>query len=378
MKVLVICGSFPPIRCGVGDYANVLYNNMAEKVDVTVLTSKDAKVMNSSNLKVINSIDKWKGLSLIKAILKEIKKGKYDLVHFQFPTSEYVESSIMLFIILPLILRLKGIKVVYTIHEYSNNRWISKVLRKPAIYCSNSIIVVEDAFKGDIIKRNKLINKKKINIIHIGANVPKSTKSNEEIVSLRNKILSDKHTGIERIVGYFGFINVAKRMDVILQAFAELKNENKLRTLLLIIGEFNSEKCPQELFDELKNIVIQNGLEDYIYVTGYVEDREVGDYFMASDVALLLFKNGVSVRNGSMLAAKQEGKKIITTRPTSNFDYFDNEQFVLIENEVEMVKSEILRIQDNEQEKFNQGNDDPWDAIVQKHLDIYNQLVKKQ
>ncbi|MBD5100774.1 MAG: glycosyltransferase [Clostridiales bacterium] len=377
MKVLVVCGSFPPIKCGVGDYANVLYNKMADKIDVTVLTSKNADVPTDSKVKIINSIEKWKGYSLYKAILKEIKRGKYDLVHFQFPTSEYVNSSIMLFIVLPIILKLRGIKVVYTIHEYSNNRWISKVLRKPAIYCSNRIIVVEDAFKSDILKRNKLINKNKINIIHIGANVPKSTKTKDEILCLRNKILTDRRVGIEKIVGYFGFINVSKRLDIILQAFAELKNENKLKSLLLIIGEFNSEKCPQELFDELQNIIKNNELEDYIYITGYVEDLEVGDYLKASDATVFLFKNGVSVRNGSMLAAQQEGRTIITTRPTNNLEYFDNGQFRLVENDVETVKAEILRAQDNPTENFIQNDNDPWDAIVHKHIEIYEELVKK-
>ena len=377
MKVLVVCGSFPPIKCGVGDYANVLYNKMADKIDVTVLTSKNADVPTDSKVKIINLIEKWKGYSLYKAILKEIKSGKYDLVHFQFPTSEYVNSSIMLFIVLPIILKLRRIKVVYTIHEYSNNRWISKVLRKPAIYCSNRIIVVEDAFKSDILKRNKLINKDKINIIHIGANVPKSTKTKDEILCLRNKFLTDRRVGIEKIVGYFGFINVSKRLDIILQAFAELKNENKLKSLLLIIGEFNSEKCPQELFDELQNIIKNNELEDYIYITGYVEDLEVGDYLKASDATVFLFKNGVSVRNGSMLAAQQEGRTIITTRPTNNLEYFDNGQFRLVENDVETVKAEILRAQDNPTENFVQNDNDPWDAIVHKHIEIYEELVKK-
>lgn len=371
MKVLVVCGSYPPIKCGVGDYANILYSKMAEKVDITVLTSKTVSNDNMRGIKILNVVEKWKGFGLIRFILRLIKKEKYDLVHFQFPTSEYVSNSIAFYVFLPLILRLKRIKVIYTIHEYSDNRWISKVLRKPAIYMSNRIVVVEDRFKFDIFKHNKLINKNKIEVVHIGPNIPHSSLSCEESEELRSLVLENRQNQITRIVSYFGFINLSKRLDVLLNAFAELKKENRLLTLLLIIGEFNSDKCPPEYFKELQRIIDDNHLKENIYVTNFVEAEHVGDYFKISDAAILLFKNGASVRNGSLLAAQQEGLSIITTKPINNLDYFKTEQFKLVENEVDQVKSALLDLQNNPVQKYEAYGMSRWDDIVEQHLKIY-------
>lgn len=376
MKILVICGSFPPVKCGVGDYAYTLYNKMADKADITVLTSKKACSDNTTNIKVLNIIDKWRGLSLIRTVLRIIKKEKIDLVHFQFPTVEYGKFSFALFIMLPIILRLKRIRVVYTFHEYSNNRWVSKLLRKPAIYMSNKIIVVDDGFKPDIYARNRLINKRKIDVVHIGSNIPKSTLSDERLMELRKTILDNTSNHITNIIAYFGFINVAKRMDILFNALAQLKKEGKLSTMLLIIGEFNSEKCPVELFEELQNIIEKNQLREYIHVTGYIDATHVGDYLKLSDAAVLLFKNGVSVRNGSMLAAQQEGLRIITTKPSANIDYFENDQFRLVENDVEQVMQEILDLQSHPVDKYNFNNVADWDDIVARHLEIYSDVLK--
>lgn len=40
IKVLMICGSFPPMKCGVGDYTSRLAESLADNgTEVTVLTS---------------------------------------------------------------------------------------------------------------------------------------------------------------------------------------------------------------------------------------------------------------------------------------------------------------------------------------------------
>jgi glycosyltransferase involved in cell wall biosynthesis len=378
MKVLVISGSYHPIKCGVGDYTKILCEKLAEKIDVSVLTSNKASAENNSNVTILNKIESWKGIKLLHIILREIKRSGYDLVHFQFPTTEYIKNSIAFYIVLPIILRIKRIKVVYTLHEYGDNSWISKLLRKPAIMFSNRVIIVDDKFKSELFKNNKCISKKKVSIIHIGANVPKSTSSSEDIVNLRQHILTKVDSRCNKIIAYFGFINEGKCVDILLEAMACLKHKGLLTSMLLIVGEFNGEKCSAQFYEKLVSIIKQNNLEKFIYVTGYVADKDVGNYLIASDIACLLFKRGVSIRNGSVLAAQQEGIPIITSKPTYDFDMFKSKQFILVDNNVEQVENAILDFQSSTQnrEKFN--TIDMWEEAVEKHIELYHDLIANE
>lgn len=377
MKILFISGTFPPIKCGVGDYTYMLCKELAKGQNISVLTSKEAK-LSDLNIEVKNFISSWKGISIIRNVVREIKKDNYDIVHFQFPTSKYVRKSICFHLLLPLILRLKGIKVVYTIHEYSNNSFISKLVRKSAIYFSNRVIVVEESFREEILKRNRFINKNKLKVINIGSNIAKSYATNQQIIDLRKQILLKKMCSYSKIIAYFGFINEAKCFDIVLKAFGELKRIGKLDSLLLIIGDFNSDKCSKSLFVDLASIISNYGIDENIFVTGYVDNDMVGDYLRVADGALLLFKNGASVRNGSILAAQQEGLKIITSIPNEkNLKYFNNNQFFLVENNVEQIMRAIIDLQDNKMEFNNQSNVAEWSFIASEHIKLYENMLKR-
>jgi glycosyltransferase involved in cell wall biosynthesis len=375
VKVLIVSGTYPPIKCGVGDYTKNLCEKLSKKIDVSVLSSTKVFSKNNSNVTILNKIESWKGIKLLHAILKEIRQGGYDVIHFQFPAG-YIHNSIAFYIVLPFLLRVKGIKVVYTLHEYANNSWISKLCRKPAIMCSNRVIIVDDKFKSELFKRNKFISKKKVSIIHIGANIPKSTLSKADTIDLRQHILANVDSSCNKIIAYFGFINEAKRIDILLEAMGILKRESSLSSMLLIVGEFNGEKCSSQFYEKLVNIVKQNNLEKFIYVTGYVADKDVGNYLTTADAACLLFKCGVSIRNGSVLAAQQEGIPIITSKPSYDYDLFKSKQFILVDNNVEQVKNTILNFQNFNQNKENFEAVDMWEEAVEKHIELYNDLIK--
>lgn len=376
MNVLMVSGSYPPIHCGVADGTKILcdYLSRFSDVKVSVLTSDKAEKDANPKITTLNVVNKWAGLKYLRLFMKTLKQVKPDVINFQFPASEYKNSSVVNFILLPILLRLKGCKVVYTIHEYSYNGRMSKLARIPAILFSNRIVVVEEQYRREIRKKfGKFINQKKVSLVHIGSNIPQSTASDEYISELRKKYISRED---EKIFAYFGWINDKKCLDIVFNAFAELKKEGSLNSKFLIIGDFNSEKCGEKLFGNLIKIIEENGLGDYIVPVGYMPDSKVGDYFKISDAALMLFKDGVSPRNGTVLAARQEGVKIITTKPVSEEEIFDSAQFSLISNSVEAVKKEIINVQNNVTERFSIKNSDEWINISQKYREIYYSVKK--
>lgn len=68
-------------------------------------------------------------------------------------------------------------------------------------------------------------------------------------------------------------------------------------------------------------------------------------YLKASDFAVLPFYYGISVRNGSFLAAYQEGIDIITTKGDKNFPYDD--VYLMNDNTPQTIASAIEYMQDN-------------------------------
>ena len=57
----------------------------------------------------------------------------------------------------------------------------------------------------------------------------------------------------------------------------------------------------------------QYGLKDRIEVTGYISDAEVSREIKKSDIATLLYEDGLTLRRGSFLAYLTHGVPIITT-----------------------------------------------------------------
>lgn len=366
MKVLLISGSYPPLKCGVGDYTKNLCDSLLKlNYDVTVLTSKN---VNNRNDNVLAIIDKWGGFKLIKEICSVASK-EYDIIHIQFPALGYTES--IWNYLLPFWLRIAGKKVVYTIHEYYRPR-----RHVFSLIFSNNIILVDDKFLDKIHRKYKKLFDKKIKVIHIGANVPKSQASKEEVLNLRNIIVNKQNISFSKVVSYFGFINPNKRIEIILEAMKQLKDKNKLDTLLMIMGDYRDISGNIEEYQNyIKKLITEFELSEYVYFTGFLNDDDVGTYFRCSDASILLFNEGVSCRNGSFLAAQQEGIPVYTTKPERDFKVGTNITF--INNTVEDVVETLLNIQ--QQNNINESADNyinPWEEIAAEHDIIYHELCK--
>ncbi len=374
-NVLLISGSYPKIKCGVGDYTNVLYLNL-NKEDINqdynfeILTSN--KAQNFNNVKIHNVVKKWSGLYIVKTILRYAKN--YDIIHFEFPTIEYNSKSFAFYFLLPLLLRIKRIKVVYTFHEYSYNTRISKLVRIPAILFSQKIITVEKKFYQDIDKKFKC--KKKLYYIPIGSNIERSTISSDEINERKNKILNDYKA--KKIISYFGFIDESKCMYETLISLGKLKEQGKLESVFMIIGDFNQNKCSKEYYNLLVDCIKKYKLEENILITGYLESSEVGNYLKVSDAALLLYKNGVSVRNGSMLAAYQENIPIITSKNSQTNDFFNQKNFVLIDNKETSICNAVLDLQEGKILSYINEIEISWEKISKEHIKVYESFENKK
>ena len=355
MKIAIIGGVDDTIKCGVMDYTKMLTSSLREN-GVSVV-----EAANYNNSEEAVEISNWHKLGTYIRLVKRLKKEKVDIVQIEYPAKAYDKSIAIN--LLPLICRLHRLKCVFTSHEYSNRSFLGKLRQLPSFLFANAIIVVEPQFEKDIKKLP--FCGKKVRTICIGSNINKSNATENELMELRRKVAPDG----ELIMAYFGFINEFKCFKELITAISMLNKDGKLKSKLLIIGTLSEE-------DEYQKMILQliksENLQDKVYITGYLENG-VEDYLAASDFAVLPFAYGVSVRNGSFLAAYQENIDIITSKPKSYFPYEDVYYFE--DNTAHAIYDGILKVQQTTGKKYNRHIDFNWDSVAKKHVKLYEDMM---
>lgn len=371
MKVCMITGTLPNIKCGVGDYTNILCTKLNENknIELSVITTKGLR--SDKQYTTYDIMDKW-DFSEKGKIVNKLDEIKPDIVHIQYPTLMYKKNTMINF--LPLMIKRKY-KIVHTIHEYSDNSTLGKIRIWPNIISSDAIIVVDKEYIEDI-RKVRFFKNKNINYINIASNIPKSTISYEEIAKIRSNILDNN---CNKIAGYFGFINKTKGIESILYSLKRLKDEHKLKTKFLILGEFDKSN---DYHSSILKLIDELEIKKYITITGYLDKNEVGNYIKATDYMILPFVNGLSTKNGSFLAALQEGKNIITTKRNGKIAFDSENIYYLnegcIEDDMESIMMDIQEKSSKKSGLLNSNMPD-WDRIVKSHLEIYSDIcdIKK-
>ena len=88
MRVLLVTGSFPPMKCGVGDYSCNLAKSLAAcaEIQIGVLTSVfDSNESEREGLEVFPIMKSWSLAETLK-VIKVIRSWLPDIVHIQYPT----------------------------------------------------------------------------------------------------------------------------------------------------------------------------------------------------------------------------------------------------------------------------------------------------
>lgn len=360
MKVCFIVGAFPNMKCGVGDYTYNIAKRLAKNnMEVYIITSTKACNLNEDNIVVNNVISKWDfgSKDIILDLLKSINP---DVVHIQYSSDEYGKSFFVNF--LPKIIRNNiNTKIVQTVHEYINYTFKGKLKNLINYKYADEIIVVEKQYKLLIKKFIPIISSSlSINYVPISSNIPLSNLNNEELICIRNGLFNKK----DKVICFFGFINELKGVDILIEILNKIVEKNK-NTKLLIIGELNKDN---EYHKFIMNRIQELNLEEYIVITGFLKNPvDVSNYIKLSDCAVFPFKDGVSERNGSFLAAYNQNIPIITT--TLSTEYNNNGVWYINPKNIMTFVESILYILNNKLDIKREIID--WENIVEKHYYLY-------
>lgn len=316
-KICFVSGTFPPVRCGIGDYTARLVEtltlqlqNQETDIELEVLTTNQTQVK-SENFKLLPIMEHWNWKNLWKA-LKLLEQEQPTIVHFQYPTALYTRH--LAITVMPWLLNLTKIRKAtrfLTIHEYATFRAPGKIrIWLMALPCRTIITVSDDtAYRLRFLKTLG----KRIKVIPIGSNISSDTpleyQQNKEKWRQQHGLATQKP-----VIAYFGYISHTKGLETLIKAFAQLKMD----TQLLLIAERKAQDSNYaSYFETIDNLIKENHLEDKVFWTGFATEAEVAAYLQSSIVAVLPFDDGASLRRTSLIAALTNGVPTISTQPAS-------------------------------------------------------------
>ncbi len=323
MKIGLITGEFPPLEGGVGAFtqelARALYNLEHE---VHVISSRKTRPESADRsfrnrhepvdlqfAQLHPRIERWRWPS-IATIVDIILRTELDIVNIQYQAAAYNMNSAAVNI-LPW--RLKGmVKNVVTFHDLRAPYLFPKAgkLRQAAVNFmarkANGVIATNledyETLKSQLSSP--------IAHIPIGSNIESYTPNHIEISEVRQKLGLEKD---DFLLGYFGFLNESKGADILLNALSRLNS----RFHLVFIGGQTGASDPtnKAYLQQMKGLVEERNLSDRVHWTGFLSETRVSAHLHAADLLVMPYRDGATLRRGTLMAVLAHGRPLLTTRP---------------------------------------------------------------
>jgi len=365
LGIVMITGSYPPMRCGVGDYTAHLVEGLAAKADVKLVTSRDGGIEAPCPVIRVKAWNLWR----MPALALSIAGLGPDIVHLQYPTIGYgFKLGPQLLVI---ILRLMGVKTVVTLHEFKHARFLRKLASIPLVLFASSLVFTAGSelkstrewlpgMRGNV--------RAKSSIIPVGPGIFPATAP------------EGKEQGQPLTVAFFGLFYPGRLIEECLEAF-RLGSLSSPDIRVLMVGDRHPGY--QGYFDHIRavaeGVVLPGNLS---WVLGK-EPQELRDVLHRVDVFLLPYPDGASFRRTSLLTAMSFGAPVITTKGDDTPDELrDRENVLFTEGAADMARA-IVELSESPElyERISDGailtsQKFSWDNIAGDHLRLYKELAE--
>ena len=399
MRILFITGEYPAMQGGVGDYTRQLSQALgALGVDVHVLTDANAggdhlrTPAGAYEPTVYPEID-GAGWQLWGRTLHLCQQLRPDVVHIQYQSAAYGLHPAVNY--LPWRLRaLPGRpRVVTTFHD----------LRFPYLFPKagplrwQTVLALAKGSDADVITNpvdwarmtQAGLGDHRIFAIPIGSNIHCQPPQDYDRVRQRALWGADPETWL---LAYFGFLNPGKGGEVLMRALAGLVRAGKPARLLMVGGKIgSSDPTNQAYLAHVEQLIDDLGIADRVQWTGFTANDQVSANLLAADCAVLPYREGASLRHGSLMAALAHGLPIVSTQPPESayeaagaFPLLcDGESALLVPPDdpaaaadavTRLMSDDALRTRLAEGALALSHHFD-WGTIAQQHLEMYAWIV---
>ncbi|WP_035994350.1 glycosyltransferase family 4 protein [Leptolyngbya sp. KIOST-1] len=404
MHITYLTGSYRPDQDGVADYlANLRSHLHRRDITSTVLTTHDsARAM--ADPTVQGAISQWQVPQLVP-LVQRILVTPTDLLHIQHAAGSYrFERSVFL---LPLLLKLAGYRrpIVTTAHEYGWWEWQPRWFPAPwleRLKTWGQARTWWDREDGFLLTGSDAILTTNENITRI---------MQERLPSRRDRMVTipiaanlavtpiDRASARQQlrhacgwpedaqIVTFFGFLHPVKGIEPLVQGFQSVVEAQPQARLLLMGGVETLAlrgKDAEQYWQKIQTQIRDLSLTDHVHCTGYIDADRASRYLSGSDLGVLPFNPGISLKSGSLLALLAHRLPTIATC-TAETDAVLSEQGVIAPvppRDSAALGEAIAALLQNpatQQRLAAAGHrfvqSFSWDAIADRHCDIYRGLL---
>jgi glycosyltransferase involved in cell wall biosynthesis len=321
MRILFVTGEYPAMQGGVGDYTRQISQALgAQGADIHVLTHVNAggdhlRVPAAAYEPTVHPIVEWADWRLYGYVLAMIRKLRPDVVHTQYQSAAYGLHPAVNYLPWRLRLLRRRPRIAVTFHDLRLPYLFPKAgpLRWQAVLAlargSDACVITNPA---DWLRLASTGLVSRLHPIPIGSNIQREPPADFD--RERQRARWGAGPG-DWLLAYFGFLNASKGGETLIQALAELVRGGKPARLLMVGGQVgSSDPTNRAYLARVEALIAELGLADRVRWTGFTPNDQVSANLLAVDCAVLPYREGASLRHGSLMAALAHGLPIVSTQ----------------------------------------------------------------
>lgn len=307
--VRVIVGALPPITCGVGEYTRRLLSHLSrsENLVLTVTTLKGSDPLDVTK----DPVENWTLREFVRLARRVHKK---EVVLLQYPSLPYLRSpGVALLVVL---MRLRRIRIVTMLHEFSASSRRGKILILATIIGSNRVVVSNHR---DLTSLPRII-RSKTQLVPIGSNIAcamgecNSTRLSDDLVW---------------VVG-FGLLLPSKRFEILM----EVARTRPSGVGFVFMGKvLEQDAYSTELSRQLS--ILAKELQHSVVFHPDGTDQEISEFLRQASIFVNADASPLTGKSGTALAACLHGAVPIGTAardPRDNRPFEDNINAILLDD----------------------------------------------
>jgi len=321
MRVGMITGEYPPLEGGVGDFSHELGTALhADGHEIYILTTRmhDRQIspVKENGLMIYRDIYDW-DRSMHANITDWINTQALDVVNIQYQAAAYQMRSGINFYPRAQRRHLNA-PVVVTYHDLLPPYLFPKAgplrqwsVRQLARHADGIIVTNDDDYTALTAAMERTLPPTRL--IPIGSNIAPQPPAGYDRTGWRaaHSIYPN-----DMLIGFFGFLNRGKGVETLIEALGQLVAAGLPAHLLFIGGRTGSSDSTNASYaDEIDAGIASSGLSARVQRTGFTTPAEVSAALLAVDVCALPYRDGASLRHGTLHAALAHGNAIVTTEP---------------------------------------------------------------
>ncbi len=384
MKVLHVT-TFPPRRCGIGDYAADLTLSLSRipDLEIRILTYSDgfAPVIHRGN--GIEVSRRLQGRFLKRRIIAELRAFEPDLVHMQSASHLHpvtVNEGVAEACEVPLVTTVHDAPVSWRV--FYTIRGLRKIYNK-----SSSILVHSAGVTRTLSDFHHVGTHKIMEVVH-GVDLDKYSPHAPREEALRTYALEG-----QRIVVFFGFLRPGKGLETLLAAWSKIES-SFADVVLVVAGGVPSEVRRYDLLlrseadypEKVRGLATRLGISNRVVFTGYVHPSLVAGLLASSEVAVLPYDGGLP-QSGPLHKALACGCAVVATEVAGFREVLEagKDGLLVPPGEPERLGEAIKVLLDNPdraQQLAKRAREKAekqlgWSVAADRTLGIYRELVQR-